>query len=76
MKTPEQRIGQRRDATRALTQAPTGWDGLGCPTSHTVGGKALNPRGLGTESPCQKAAPFKNEVDKGWGVLVPPFAQV
>src|ERR1017187_4299048 len=51
-----QRIGQRRDATRALTQVPTGWGSFGCPTSHTVGQKAVNPRGMGTASPYQKGS--------------------
>src|SRR5213083_132761 len=50
-----QRIGQRRDATRALTQVPTGWGSFGCPTNHTVGQKAVNPRGMGTASPFQKS---------------------
>src|ERR1017187_10318468 len=59
MKMLEQRIGRRRDATRALPQVPTGWGGYGCPTetrhpAHTVGHKAINPRGMGTESPSQK----------------------
>jgi hypothetical protein len=56
MKMLEQRIGRRRDATRALTQVPTGWGGYGYPTEtrHTVGYKAINPRGMGTESPSQK----------------------
>ena len=53
MKMLEQRIGQRRDATRALAQVPTGW---GCPTTHTVGQKAVNPRGMGTASPFQKSS--------------------
>ena len=72
-----QRIGQRRDATRALTQVPTGWGSLGCPTSHTVGQKAVNPRGMGTASPYQKSSlpdskkELKKDVDKGWGVPVP-----
>ena len=72
-----QRIGQRRDATRALTQVPTGWGSLGCPTSHTVGQKAVNPRGMGTASPYQISSlpdskkELKKDVDKGWGVLVP-----
>src|SRR5258708_38959234 len=71
-----QRIGQRRDATRALTQVPTGWGSFDCPTSHTVGQKAVNPRGMGTASPYQKKRPssfkkeHKKEVDKRWGVLV------
>src|SRR5205809_7609660 len=51
-----QRIGQRRDATRALTQVPTGWGSFGCPTNHTVGQKAVNPRGMGTASPFQKSS--------------------
>src|ERR1035441_8748746 len=60
MKMLEQRIGRRRDATRALPQVPTGWGGYGCPTetrhpAHTVGHKAINPRGMGTESPSQKS---------------------
>jgi hypothetical protein len=60
MKMLEQRIGRRRDATRALTQVPTGWGGFGCPTvtcrsAHTVGQKAINPRGMGTDSPFQKS---------------------
>ena len=60
MKMLERRIGRRRDATRALTQVPTGWGGLGCPTvtcrsTYTVGREAINPRGVGTESPLQKS---------------------
>jgi len=76
-----QRMGQRRDATRALTQVPTGWGSLGCPTSHTVGQKAVNPRGMGTASPYQisflpdSKKELKKDVDKGWGVLVPHSAQ-
>src|ERR1039458_8829878 len=72
-----QRIGQRRDATRALTQVPTGWGSFGCPTSHTVGQKAVNPRGMGTASPYQITSlpdskkELKKDVDKGWGVPVP-----
>jgi hypothetical protein len=53
LKMPEQRIGPRRDATRALTQAPTRWGSFGCPTTHTVGQKAVNPRGTGTASPSE-----------------------
>src|ERR1019366_6348694 len=49
-----QRIGQRSNATRALTQVPTGWGSFGCPTSHTVGQNAVNPRGMGTASPYQR----------------------
>src|ERR1017187_7574116 len=56
MKMLEQRIGQRRDATRALTQVPTGWGSFGCPTTHTVGQKAVNPRGMGTASPFQESS--------------------
>jgi hypothetical protein len=56
LKMLEQRIGRRRDAPRALTQVPTGRGGLGCPTSHTVGHKAANPRGMGTASPFQKSS--------------------
>src|ERR1019366_8024377 len=50
----EQRIGQRRDATRALPQVPTGWGSFDCPASPTVGQNAVNPRGMGTASPYQK----------------------
>ena len=60
MKMLEQRIGQRRDATRALAQVPTGWGGYGCPTTHTVGQKAVNPRGMGTASPYQKSSTLPN----------------
>src|ERR1019366_8835804 len=49
-----QSIGQRRDATRALTQVPTGWGSFACPASPTVGQNAVNPRGMGTASPYQK----------------------
>src|ERR1039457_6470830 len=56
LKMLELRIGQRRDATRALTQVPTGWGSFGCPTSHTVGQKAVNPRDMGTASPYQKGS--------------------
>src|ERR1017187_5494234 len=81
MKMLEQRIGQRRDATRALAQVPTGW---GCPTTHTVGQKAVNPRGMGTASPFQKSSlpNSKKMLTKGgesWsaadapvGLLAPP----
>src|ERR1019366_4602328 len=76
-----QRIGQRRDATRALTQVPTGWGSLGCPTSHTVGQKAVNPRGMGTASPYQISSlpdskkKQKKTVNKGGGSLPPQPAQ-
>ena len=73
MKMLEQRIGQRRDATRALAQVPTGW---GCPTTHTVGQKAVNPRGMGTASPFQKSSlpNSKKMLTKGgesWSARVP-----
>jgi hypothetical protein len=76
MKMLEQRIGRRRDATRALTQVPTGWDGYGCPTTHTVGQKAVNPRGMGTASPFQKSSlpNSKKMLTKGgesWSARVP-----
>lgn len=67
MKMLEQRIGRLRDATRALTQVPTGWGRFGCPTTHTVGQKALTPRGMGTASPFQKSSlpDFKKMLTKG-----------
>src|ERR1019366_1845130 len=76
MKMLEQRIGQRRDATRALAQVPTGW---GCPTTHTVGQKAVNPRGMGTASPFQKSSlpNSKKMLTKGgesWSAVTPPSA--
>jgi hypothetical protein len=52
LETLERRIGLRRDATRAPTQRPEWRGGASRPkeNSHS-GGKAVNPRGLGTESP-------------------------
>ena len=78
----EQRIGQRRDATRALPQVPTGWGSFDCPASPTVGQNAVNPRGMGTASPYQISSlpdskkELKKDVDKGWGVLVPRLEQL
>ena len=81
MKMLEQRIGRRRDATRALPQVPTGWGGYGCPTetrhpAHTVGHKAINPRGMGTESPSQKSfAPNSKKMltksGESWSARIP-----
>jgi hypothetical protein len=53
----EQRIGQRRDATRALTPVPTRWGSFGCPTTPTVGHKAVNPQGYGDRVPISKELP-------------------
>ena len=49
---PGRRIRQRRDATGAPTQRPE-WLGRRKPPRqpHHSGAKAINPRGLGTESP-------------------------
>src|SRR5882724_4992590 len=49
---PGRRVPQRRDATGAPTQRPEWRGGVSRPRekSHS-GGKAINPRGLGTESP-------------------------
>ena len=54
--SPGRRVRQRRDATGAPTQRPEWRGGASRPkkTSHS-GGKAVNPRGMGTESPSKKA---------------------
>ncbi len=77
----EQRIGQRRDATRALTRVRTRGVALLLPRAqpirqspnlggfktNTVCHKALNPRGLGTESPSKelRIKTNKNVLTKG-----------
>jgi hypothetical protein len=53
---PGRRTGQRRDATRAPTQGRNGGAVTAAPTSHS-GAKAVNPRGMGTESPFHKSSP-------------------
>ena len=53
--SPGRRIRQRRDATRAPTQRPEWRGGASRPNNNHSGGKAVNPRGLGTESPTKKA---------------------
>ena len=53
--SPGRRIRQRRDATGAPTQRPE-WLGAAqaAPASCHSGAKAINPRGLGTESPSKR----------------------
>ena len=70
---PGRRIRQRRDATGAPIQRPEcgngAWRGGASRPSKTSysGGKAVNPRGMGTESPSKKAF-FR--MDRGEAVRV------
>jgi hypothetical protein len=54
LSSPGRRIRRRRDATGAPTQRPEWLGGASRPFCQHSGAKAINPRGLGTESPSKK----------------------
>jgi hypothetical protein len=72
----EQRIGQRRDATRALPQVPTGVGQFRLSHQSYCWPERGKSQGYGDSVPISKeiSSQFKKElkkdVDKRWGVLV------